>query len=293
MSYRMNCEVVSRGVCEVVSREIAKYELASDMVGVVLSEMMLLRATTNAALLVLGIAITISSADDNDTKTANSDRIFGRRLSSNERKRVVISIKQSNSDNGLVRRDTTHLRASVLKQKQYHDHHYNRRRLSEVVYVEEEEEKENSSFMMKSEDASEVARRSLQYIPGDDPTQDDDLIWDPSYRYPELEAIIETELSLSMMQLSLSPTPSLLPHVTSPAPTPCEYRKWYLSYTKRPSDGAIMGAIMVCTNGEYSSSIIGSMIYYDSVDDCCAQKNTMLDDEDGDECMKIDVCSPN
>jgi len=44
--------------------------------------MMLFRAT-NAALLVLGIATTISSgADDNNTKTANSDRIFGRRLSS-------------------------------------------------------------------------------------------------------------------------------------------------------------------------------------------------------------------
>jgi len=269
---------------------------------------MLFRAT-NAALLVLGIATTISSgADDNDTKTANSDRIFGRRLSSNERKRIVISTKQSNNSdiNGLVRRDTTHLRASVLKQKQYHDHHYNRRRLSEVVHVEEEEEKENSSFTMKSEEkmhiilpssssnqhASEViARRNLQYIPGDDPTQDDDLIWDPSYRYPELEAIIETELSLSMpLSLSLSPTPTPLPHVTSPAPTPCEYRKWYLSYTKRSFGGATVGAIMVCTNGEYSSSIIGSMLYYDSVDDCCAQK---LDDEDGDECMKIDVCNPN
>jgi len=269
---------------------------------------MLFRAT-NAALLVLGIATTISSgADDNNTKTANSDRIFGRRLSS---KRIGISTKQSNNSdiNGLVRRDTNHLRASVLKQKQYHDHHhYNRRRLSEVVDVEEEEEKENSSFMMKSEEkmhiilpssssnqhSSEIARRNLQYIPGDDPTQDDDLIWDPSYRYPELEAIIETDVSLSMpLSLSLSPTPTLLPLVTSPAPTPCEYRKWYLSYTKRPSDGAIMGAIMVCTNGEYSNSIIGSMMYYDSVDDCCAQKNTMLDDEDGDECMKIDVCNPN
>jgi hypothetical protein len=268
--------------------------------------MMLFRAT-NAALLVLGIATTISSgADDNDTKTANSDRIFGRRLSSNERKRIVISTKQSNNSdiNGLVRRDTTHLRASVLKQKQYHDHHYNRRRLSEVVHVEEEVL--NSSFTMKSEEkmhiilpssssnqhASEViARRNLQYIPGDDPTQDDDLIWDPSYRYPELEAIIETELSLSMpLSLSLSPTPTPLPHVTSPAPTPCEYRKWYLSYTKRSFGGATVGAIMVCTNGEYSSSIIGSMLYYDSVDDCCAQK---LDDEDGDECMKIDVCNPN
>ena len=50
-----------------------------------------------------------------------------------------------------------------------------------------------------------------------------------------------------------------------------------------------MGA-KLCTNGEYSSSIIGSMTYYDSVDDCCAQN--FMSDEDGEECMTIDVCNP-
>lgn len=248
--------------------------LAADRVVIVRrssAAMMLFRAT--AALQVLGIA-TISNANDNvDVDTT--------------RKRIGISTKQSNSDNG-VSRDTTLLRASVLKQQQYQDH-YNRRRLTEVI-----EEAEEKMYMLPCSSSSanpqaSKTRRNLQYIPGIDPTQDDDLMWNPSYRYPEFEAMIETELSLSM-PLSLSLSSTLSP-VTSPAPTPCEYRKWYFSYTERELSDGVMGA-NVCTNGEYSSSIIGSMIYYDSVDDCCAQ-NTMSDDEDdGEECMKIDVCNP-
>lgn len=245
---------------------------------------MIFRVTT-AALLVLSIAtINSSNADNVD------DRIFGRRLSSNERKRLVItSTKQSNSDNGLSR-DATHLRASMLKRQQYH--HYNRRRLTEVVDAVEDEN-ENSLTEAKMISSSSTyqqaynARRNLQYIPGIDPNQDDDLIWDPSYRYPEFEAIIQTELSLSM-PLSLSISPTLSP-VTSPAPTPCVYRKWYLSYTEKKLSGDV-GA-KVCINGEYSNSIIGSLTYYDSVDDCC-NMNNMSDEDDGEECMKIDVCNP-
>jgi hypothetical protein len=264
--------------------------------------MMLFRATTAALLVLFGIA-TISNADDNVVENTTVDRIFGRRLSSNERKRIGTSSSTKHRNGGLVvSRDTTndHLRSSVIKQQQYR--HHTRRRLTEVVDEEENDSTHISpSSSSSNQHATSKARRNMQYIPGDDPTQDDDLIWDPSYRYPEFEAIIvsETELSLSM-QLSLSPT-LLSPIVTSPPPTPCEYRKWYLSYTKREltdddgGDAMMMGAtIMVCTNGEYSSSIIGSMIYYDSVDDCCAQ-NIMLDDneESSDECMKIDVCNLN
>jgi hypothetical protein len=117
--------------------------------------------------------------------------------------------------------------------------------------------------------------------PTDSPT-DAPVTSEPTeYPTPPPEELIVPEPTISPV------TPESTFSPVTPAPTPCEYRKWYFTYTEL--SGGAMGA-KLCTNGEYSSSIIGSMTYYDSVDNCCAQN--FMSDEDGEECMTIDVCNP-
>ena len=72
--------------------------------------------------------------------------------------------------------------------------------------------------------------------------------------------------------------PTLSP--VTPAPTPCEYRKWFLIFNEL-SGGAI--GVKTCTNG-YSTP--DKEVFYDSVGECCAA--TMA----GGECMQIDICNP-
>jgi hypothetical protein len=119
--------------------------------------------------------------------------------------------------------------------------------------------------------------------PTDSPTKAPVTNEPTEYPTPPPEELIVPEPTLS----PVTPEPTYSP--VTPAPTPCEYRKWYFTYTEL--SGGAMGAKM-CTNGEYSSSIIDSMTYYDSVDDCCAQNFMSDEDGEGGECMKIDVCNP-
>jgi hypothetical protein len=119
--------------------------------------------------------------------------------------------------------------------------------------------------------------------PTDSPTKAPVTNEPTEYPTPPPEELIVPEPTLSPV------TPETTYSPVTHAPTPCEYRKWYFTYTEL--SGGAMGAKM-CTNGEYSSSIIDSMTYYDSVDDCCAQNFMSDEDGEGGECMKIDVCNP-
>ena len=76
-----------------------------------------------------------------------------------------------------------------------------------------------------------------------------------------------------------TPVPTL---TVTPAPTPCESRKWYL--TNSDEDG-----VTACTNG-YDSTIDEASMYNTFIE-CCEAEATM-NGMDSADCKYIDVCNP-
>jgi hypothetical protein len=92
------------------------------------------------------------------------------------------------------------------------------------------------------------------------------------------------------LEPTLSPTPApieiivVTPSPVTPAPTPCEGRKWYL--TTSEGDGSI-----TCTNGYDITSLGDGATIYDTFLECC-EEEAMESMDSTDDCKYIDVCNP-